>query len=274
MSKKVFIIDTDKCNGCHSCQVVCKDEHVGNDWTPIAKPQPDTGQFWLKLTQRVRGTVPKVRVSYRPHLCMHCDDAPCMDACPVEGAIYKRDDGLVIIDPVKCTGCRNCDDACPYNVIFFNEHLNIAQKCTGCAHLLDDGWEEPRCVDACPTMAIRMMDEAEAKDYIAKSEVWKPELKDKLKPRVYYMNLPGKFIAGTVYDPIEKEVVIDADCTLTETDSGERFSTKTDNYGDFWFEDLKDGEFKLRIMKGSHVESFAKIDTTEEDINLGDIPLS
>ena len=273
MSKKVFVIDINKCNGCHACQVVCKDEHVGNDWTPIAKSQPDTGHFWLKLTQKVRGTVPKVKVSYRPHLCMHCDEAPCMDACPVEEAIYERDDGLVIIDPVKCTGCRNCADACPYKVIFFNEELNIAQKCTGCAHLLDDGWKEPRCVDACPTTAIRLLDETEAKEIIAESEVWKPELKNKLKPRVYYMNLPGKFIAGTVYDPVEKEVIIDAACTLTETGSGETFNIKTDDYGDFWFEGLKEGEFNLQIKAGSKVESFANLDTTEKDINLGDIPL-
>lgn len=274
MKKKVFVIDIAKCNGCHACQVVCKDEHVGNDWTPIAKSQPDTGQFWLSLTQKVRGSVPKVKVAYRPHLCMHCDIAPCMDACPVEGAIYKRDDGLVIIDPVKCTGCKNCVDACPYEVIFFNEELNIAQKCTGCAHLLDDGWQEPRCADACPTEALCFMDETEAREIISKAEVWKPELKNALKPRVYYMNLPGKFIAGTVYDPKEKEVIINANCTLTEIVSGKRLHTKTDNYGDFWFEGLKDAKFSLQIKKDNKVESFASLDTTEEDINLGDIPLS
>jgi Fe-S-cluster-containing dehydrogenase component len=92
MAKKVFVIDIAKCNGCHNCQVVCKDEHVGNDWSPIAKPQPEVGQFWLELTERVRGTVPKVKVAYRPHLCMHCDDAPCIESCKVEGALYKRPD--------------------------------------------------------------------------------------------------------------------------------------------------------------------------------------
>ena len=153
-----------KCNGCHTCQVACKDEHVGNDWTPIAKSQPETGHFWLKLEQRVRGTVPKVKVAYRPHLCNHCGEAPCMEACPVEEAMYRRKDGLVIIDPVKCTGCRNCVDACPHKVIYFNEELNIAQKCTGCAHLLDEGWKEPRCVDACPTLAIRFLDEKKAEE--------------------------------------------------------------------------------------------------------------
>jgi tetrathionate reductase subunit B len=273
MSKKVFVIDIKKCNGCHACQIVCKDEHVGNDWTPIAKPQPDTGQFWMELTQRVRGTVPKVKVAYRPHLCMHCDNAPCIEACPVEGAVYKREDGLVIIDGDKCSGCKLCVDACPYDVIYFNEDLNIAQKCTGCAHLLDNGWEEPRCADACPTEALRLMDEDDAKALISDARVWKPELKDEVKPRVYYLNLPGRFIAGTVYDPNEKEVIIDADCILTEASSGRKLNTKTDSYGDFWFEGLKEGEYSLQIVKGDKKESFEKLDTTQEDINLGDIPM-
>ena len=95
-SKKVFVIDVAKCNGCHNCQIVCKDEHVANDWTPIAKPQPEIGQFWIELTERVRGTVPKVKVAYRPHLCMHCDQAPCLEACPVEGCITMRAAGRAI----------------------------------------------------------------------------------------------------------------------------------------------------------------------------------
>lgn len=275
MGKKVFVIDLSICNGCYTCQFACKDEHCGNDWSPLAKPQPEIGQFWVHLLEKVRGTVPKVKVAYRPHLCMHCDDAPCIESCPIENAIYKRDDGLVIIDPEKCTGCRNCVDACPYQTIFFNEDLNIAQKCTGCAHLLDSGWAEPRCADACPTLALRMLDEDDpaTQALIAQAEVWKPEIKDQVQPRVYYLNLPKKFIAGTLYDPVEEEVYIGATATLKSA-GGETTTAETDSYGDFWFEGLADGVYDLELKAGDKSKAFTGLDTAEADINLGDIPLS
>ena len=272
MGKKVFVIDLAICNGCYCCQFMCKDEHAGNDWTPIAKPQPEIGQFWVKLDESVRGTVPKVKMCYKPHMCNHCDDAPCMKSCPVENAVYKRDDALVIIDPVKCTGCRNCVDACPYDAIFFNEDLNIAQKCTGCAHLIDAGWCKPRCADACPTLALRMMDEDDAKQLIAGADVWIPELKDKTKPRVYYLNMPKKFIAGEVYDPAADEVIIGAECILTG-DGGKKYSIATDAYGDFWFEGLPDGKFKLEIKYKGKSKVIDGLDTTQADLNVGAIAL-
>ena len=109
---KVMVIDITKCNGCHNCQIACKDEHCGNDWSPIAKPQPLTGQFWHKVIDRVRGQVPKVKVAYEHTICQHCDDAPCMTACP-EKAIYKRADGAVIIDPQVCKGNHSCVESLP-----------------------------------------------------------------------------------------------------------------------------------------------------------------
>jgi tetrathionate reductase subunit B len=267
---KAFVIDIAICNGCYCCQIACKDEHVGNDWSPYAKPQPDTGQFWLKLGEYVRGTVPKVKMHYLPVMCQHCDEAPCIPACPVKGAIYKREDGLVIIDPDKCTGCKACVDACPYGAIYFNEDLNLAQKCSGCAHLLDSGeWTVPRCADACPTEALKFGEESELKDLIGKAEVLHPEYGS--KPRAYYLNIPRKFIAGTVYDPKEKEVVIGAACTLSG--NGKTLKAATDGFGDFWFEGLADGVYDLNIeAKGFKAKQFARL-STEQDVNLGDIPL-
>lgn len=268
---KVFVIDVDLCVGCYACQFVCKDEHVGNDWSPIAKPQPDIGQFWMRLDEFIRGTVPKVEMHYIPNPCMHCDEPACMKACRVEGAIYKREDGLVIIDAEKCTGCRSCVDVCPYRSIYFNEDLNLAQKCTGCAHLLDGGWEVPRCVDACPTEAIKFGEEADFQEEIARAEVLKPERGT--RPRVYYLNIPKKFIAGTVYDPVEKEVVIGAVCTLVGPESTTVQTTTTDGFGDFWFRGLEVGTYTLTISaEGFSPKVFENI-ATEKDVNLGDIPL-
>jgi tetrathionate reductase subunit B len=268
---KAFVIDVAACNGCYACQIVCKDEHVANDWSPIAKPQPDTGQFWLRLTEHIRGTVPKVKMHYVARMCGHCREASCMKSCPIPGAIYRRADGLVIVDGDKCTGCKLCVDACEYGALFFNENLNVAQKCTGCAHLLDGGeWKEPRCVDVCPTEAIKFGEESELAKEIAKAEVLLPETG--CQPRAYYLNLPKQFVGGTVYDPVAEDVVIGATCTLTG--NGGKQTTKTDDFGDFWFEGLPEGKFSLSIAASGFKAKSVDDISTAKSVNLGDIPLA
>jgi tetrathionate reductase subunit B len=265
---KAFVLDLSVCNGCYCCQVACKDEHVANDWTPYARPQPDYGQFWLKLDENVRGTVPKVKITYTPQMCTHCDDAKCMEQCKA-GAIYRREDGIIIIDPTKCTGCKLCPDACPSGSIYFNENLNLAQKCTGCSHLIDDGWDMPRCVDACPTDALQYGEESELKPLIDKAELLNNGCGS---GRVWYLNLPRKFVAGTVYEPSDKEVVIDATCTLKDAD-GATHTVKTDSFGDFWFNGLPNGHtYSLKIEKGKASKTVDNI-STAKDVNLGDIPM-
>ena len=267
---KVMFFDIDRCNGCYCCQVACKDEHVGNDWTPIAKPQPDIGQFWLKLTDVVQGSVPKVRVRYMLEICQHCDDAPCITACQTK-AVYKRDDGIVIIDPEKCTGSRQCQDACPYGVIYFNDELNIAQKCTLCAHLLDDGWKVPRCVDACPTDALRFGEESELQEQLAGAESLKPERGT--RPRVFYKGLLNRFfIAGAVFDPVEDECLEGCTVTLTGLD-GTSITTLTDDFGDFWFERLEPGKYSVAVKKHGYQNVERDEIAASKDINLGDIEL-
>ncbi len=138
-------------------------------------------------------------------------------------AIYRRDDGLVIIDPVKCTGCMSCLDVCPYGAIYFNRDMNLAQKCTGCAHLLDRGWKEPRCVDVCPTGAIRFGEEEELKSLIEGADVLFPE--EKARPLVHYRNLPKRFIAGSIFDAEEDECLEDVKLTLTSVATPARRQT-------------------------------------------------
>ncbi|MBN2041627.1 MAG: carboxypeptidase regulatory-like domain-containing protein [Spirochaetes bacterium] len=268
---KVFIFDISKCCGCYNCQLACKDEHVENDWTPYAKPQPEAGQFWIKIQENVCGTIPKVKMHYIPMLCNHCENAVCMEACP-EKAITRREDGLILIEPDKCkgaNGCKACITACPYNAVYFNESLGLAQKCTGCAHLLDNGNKLPRCVEVCPTDAITFGEKEKLKEQIKDTVVLQPD--SGCSPNVYYKNIPGKFIAGTVYDPVEKEVIIGAKCILYS--KGKSVETFTDSYGDFWFNDLEAGTYDVTIQaQGFAKKNFTGLNTAK-DINLGDIPL-
>ena len=268
---KVFCIDISKCSGCYNCQLACKDEHCGNDWTPIAKPQPEIGQFWIKVNEYVCGTTPKVRMHYVPTLCNHCEKAACLDVCP-DNAIYRDDNGLIIIDPVKCTGCKKCQEACPYCAIYWNDELNVAQKCTGCKHLLDNGYKLPRCVEACPMDAMTYGDEDDEaiKDLTEGAVVMQPEYG--LYPKVYYRNIPGKFIAGTVYDPVSKEVVIGAKVRINN--GYKTWRAVTNGYGDFWFNDLAIGLYDLVIeAEGYEIKAFENI-RTRESVNMGDIALT
>ena len=278
---KAFRINVNRCHGCYNCQIACKDEHCSNDWTPFAKPQPEWGHFWGKLEDHIRGSVGKglpennkirmsshCKVDYVWVPCQHCENAPCVAECPVD-AIYTRSDGMVVIDPLLCTGCHRCIEACPYGVIYYNTTLNIAQKCTGCAHLLERGWpiSEPRCADQCPTEAILFGEESDLD--LAGTETLHPEFG--LTTRVHYLALPKKFIAGTVYDPSAKEVIEGATVTL----SGDGNATETtDEFGDFWFDELSEGTFTVTISANGKTATVDDIDTTEKDINLGDIALS
>jgi ferredoxin len=147
--------------------------------------------------------------------------------------------------------------------------MHIAQKCTGCAHLIDREYpiKEPRCADICPHTTIEFGEESELD--LNEAEPLYPEYK--LTTRVHYKNLPKRFVAGTVYDPATKEVIQGATCTLTGT-AGNANAT-TDEFGDFWLNGLGKGSFTLTISSGSKTKTISG-DTSESDIGLGDIALS
>lgn len=269
---KIFVVDVEKCVGCRSCQLVCKDEHCDNDWMPYAAPQPDTGQFWMRVNEKERGQTPKVTVTYTPVLCQHCENAPCM-AVAKDEAVYRREDGLVVVDPVKAKGQRQIVEACPYDAVFWNEELDIPQKCTGCAHLLDDGWNVPRCVEACAHDALRFGEYADFADELKIAEPLNPQLNT--KPHVYYLNLPKRFIAGEVADLENEEVVIGAKVVLTKRETGERWETVSDDFGDFWFRQIPAAEFNIAVEAEGYrprtVTDF--VSTIEKDLNVGTVAI-
>ena len=160
MTKWNLIIDVEKCEDCNNCFLACKDEHVDNEWPGYTGSQPLHGHRWINILRKERGQYPLIDVAYLPVPCMHCDNAPCIKAAK-EGALYKREDGIVLIDPDKAKGRKDILKACPYEAIWWNDEKNVPQKCTLCAHLLDEGWTEPRCVQACPTGALEIVREVD-----------------------------------------------------------------------------------------------------------------
>ena len=168
-----MLIDLKKCVGCHACAVACKEAHG----TP-----PGITRSHVK--REFEGEYPDATMHIVPMLCMHCENPPCVEACPTEGATYKREDGIVVVDKEKCIGCKSCIMACPYGARYYRENedgyfgseLNEYEavmytampqgrvdKCTFCVDRIDAGGNEPQaCVAACPAGArVRRLGNAE-----------------------------------------------------------------------------------------------------------------
>ena len=277
MAKKWnMIVDVARCDNCRVCFISVKDEHNGNDFPGYAAPQPAQGHKWLDIHRKERGSYPLVEAHFMPVMCNHCDDAPCMKADHT-GAIKKRDDGIVIIDPVKAKGAKRLVDACPYGHIWWNEDLQLPQAWTFDAHLLDQGWQQTRGQQSCPTGAMRAVKfEDDEMARLARDEgleVMKPELNS--KPRIYYRNLyryTKCFIGGSLAE--EKNGIVDciegASVQLLK-DGASVAVTTTDNYGDFKFDRLDEnsGRYTVQIFLGGRSKTVEA--TLGTSVNLGEI---
>jgi tetrathionate reductase subunit B len=187
LSKKRYalVVDAGRCIGCHTCSVACKSENG----VPL-------GVFRMWVKQIEKGTYPHVTQSFLPLLCNNCDNPPCVPCCPTR-ATYKREDGLVMIDPHRCIGCRYCVVSCPYDMRFINPLLPIAQKCDWCSQRVDAGLT-PACVVACPTGALVFGDLDDRTSTVRRViatqpvQVIKPE--SNTKPHVFYVKADAQAI--------------------------------------------------------------------------------
>ena len=178
-----ILIDLKRCIGCHTCTFACKIENdvQPGSWIHVKTeggPHMDTPE----------GIYPNVRMHYLPKTCNHCRRPTCLPVCPTH-AIYKRKDGIVLIDKDKCMGCKLCIEACPYEAPIFNPETSIVEMCTLCSHRIDNGLE-PFCVTCCPTRAMEFGDindpNSEISRLIRKKRAYVLMPERDTQPAVYY----------------------------------------------------------------------------------------
>lgn len=272
MKQKYLIIDVALCHDCNNCFIGCKDEHVDNDWAPYTAAQPRHGHRWMNIMRRERGRYARNDVAYLPMPCQHCENAPCIAAG--NGAVTRREDGIVMIDMEKAKGNTELAASCPYGAIYYNEEAAMPQKCTMCAHLLDNHFEVwapgmPRCAHQCPTGALQYVEAepAEIEAQIASGELaaYKAELGT--KPHVLYKHL-YKYTKNFV----SAGVLVNGDCFEGATVTlGDEVQT-TNFFGEFKFDNLDDGKYTFTI-EGAGKKYEGEFEIAGKSLNLGFIEL-
>lgn len=170
-------VDTRRCVGCNACVIACKTEN---------KLPEQVYRDWIVV--ETRGVFPHLSQEIRSERCMHCTDAPCVSACPT-GASHIEDGGIVMVSQEKCTGCKACIAACPYEARSIHPD-GFADKCTFCLHRVQRG-QLPACVETCPTKALTFGDLDDPDSDVAKvlherrSKVLKSELGT--NPNVHFL---------------------------------------------------------------------------------------
>ncbi len=209
----VFVIDVRRCIGCGRCVRACKVENEVPDgfyrtWVEryiwledgrlkVESPKGGFNGFPPLKDERI------LKSYFVPKLCNHCENAPCVQVCPV-GATFKTPDGVVLVDPKYCIGCGYCIQACPYGARYLYPEdgkdvlrRNTVDKCTFCYHRLKKGLK-PACVEVCPTKARMIFDlgnpdeKEEFLEIVSKNRVavLKPEMNT--KPKVFYIGIDNE----------------------------------------------------------------------------------
>lgn len=144
---KQIMVDITRCLACRTCEIRCAVERGSASLQLKAAFNEDS-------TPIPRVSVIKVGNGSLPVQCRHCEDAPCIAACPT--SVMKRDveTGVVYVDEAECIGCFMCAMVCPFGAVTPELNYNIAVKCDQCI-----GMEEPVCVQSCPTGALILCDE-------------------------------------------------------------------------------------------------------------------
>lgn len=170
--------------------VACKTEHK-------ISPGKHGGHEYYRISvlEYEEGNYPKVKRVFAPILCMQCEPVPCIDVCPIQSAIYRREDGIVVVDRNKCDGCKRCMQVCPYNALYFDEEKHVVDKCDFCVDRIIQGLE-PACVATCMGKALVFGDlddpESEVSKLVERNDVKSDRLLFPayfslfFKPSIYY----------------------------------------------------------------------------------------
>ncbi|HEY2526222.1 MAG TPA: 4Fe-4S dicluster domain-containing protein [Candidatus Binataceae bacterium] len=195
-----FVIDQNRCIGCHACTVACKDEHK----VPVG-----VFRTWVKYIEK--GSFPGTSRHFGVMRCNHCEQAPCIEICPTS-ALFRRDNGIVDFDNSRCIGCKSCMQACPYDALYIDPTTSTAAKCNFCAHRVEANLE-PACVVVCPTQAIMTGDlddpQSRVSRIVATQKVAARKPHKGTQPKLFYVGIEGDLLQPSMMRPEESSMWAD-----------------------------------------------------------------
>lgn len=177
MARYGMVIDTKKCVGCMDCVAACKTEN-----------NVPTGYDRDWITTTAIGQIPNINMEIRSERCNHCEDAPCVDACPT-GASHYHEGGIVLVTHNECIGCKACVASCPYDARFVHPE-GYVDKCTFCVHRVEKG-ESTACASVCPTHCIHFGDfddpDSEVSKLLKSRKYHALKTAAGTKPKIFYL---------------------------------------------------------------------------------------